>query len=58
MMILYYKSNTATAKLHVDNRSNPAQIDALMARDGFVRCSRAEWLAAKHSQNAKTEVSK
>jgi len=40
MMILYYKSNTATAKLHVDNRSNPAQIDALMARDGFVRCSR------------------
>ena len=32
MMILYYKSNTATAKLHVDNRSNPAQIDALLAR--------------------------
>ena len=49
-MILYYKSATATAKLHVDARANPAQIDALMARDGFKRCTRAEYLAAQAAQ--------
>lgn len=57
-MILYYKSPTATCKLHVDKRANPAQIDALMARDGFTRCTRAEWLVAKNSQSAKTEYAK
>ena len=44
-MILYYKS--ASAKLRVDKRMNLAQVDALMARDGFVRCTRAAWLAAQ-----------
>lgn len=56
-MIVYYKSDLYVAKLNLVPGANLERVDAIMARDGMVRCTKQEYLQAKAKIHAEREVS-